>query len=797
MLRNAGFTAIHVVLIAVSIGLTCSAFIVLDAVLLRSLPAISSPDQLVMIGGARDSNERVDGQPLRIFDHLRNLREGTSHIFAYRNYGALPTTIGTTTKPMRGMGVVGDYFDGLGRVPLAMGRAFDPNSDEPVVLIGYWVWREQFGGASDVLGQTMTVGTTSLTVVGVAREDFVGTQPDLRWDFLTPLRVLDRARGISPAAALDQAVYAIARLKPNVRPEQYEASIAAEWPSILRATVPPKETLERWTERRGRRVVVNPFRTGQAFTLITTPGLSRALTLTAGLSILIFLASCVTLALLVVARAVKNQRHAAIRVALGGGGWRIVRPQLIEAALISLVGCVAGLFMAVWGIELGRSFVPGDWPMALNSVGIAVAVAMAVATTILSGSLTAYFASRSSVRDALQSADRGSRPYVRLRVALLVTQFAVAVVLVHSTLLYVDDLAGLTRVETGIDVENLHVYALTGRLPQRMVAREYFERLESELKAIPGARSIGLSGGSPPLAFIRDLTEPVQTDDERKINASTTCVFPGAFASWGSRQLAGRDLDWTDGPSVVVTEMLARKLYPNQNPIGRTVRLGGPGTTPRDHQVVGIVANMAFNGPRLGLRDVVFVPCLERTNPWPSNFVVQVFIRSERNLAELAADVNRIVDRLGVHYVYSMDDQEQYVAWAIEREEMLATLSTAFGGLILLMTGVGLYAFCNYMLAFRRRELAIRAGLGAAPRDIATALLRESFVVLAAGIGVGLAATMALSRLMSGFVVDVGSVTIAKGVQTVFVVAAVAAIATWVPTLRALRIDVARALRVD
>jgi ABC-type antimicrobial peptide transport system permease subunit len=128
---------------------------------------------------------------------------------------------------------------------------------------------------------------------------------------------------------------------------------------------------------------------------------------------------------------------------------------------------------------------------------------------------------------------------------------------------------------------------------------------------------------------------------------------------------------------------------------------------------------------------------------------------------------------------------------------MLATLSSAFGGLILLMTGVGLYAFCNYMLAFRRRELAIRAGLGAAPRDVAAALLRESFVVLAAGIGVGLALTLTLSRLMSGFVVDVGSITIAKGIQTVLVVAVVAAIATWMPTLRALRMDIARALRVD
>ena len=371
---------------------------------------------------------------------------------------------------------------------------------------------------------------------------------------------------------------------------------------------------------------------------------------------------------------------------------------------------------------------------------------MAAATTLLAGSLAAYLSARGQVREVLQYADRTSRPHVKLRAVLLITQFAVAVILVHSTLLYVRDLESLARIETGLNVDNLRVYTLTGRLPQRNVGREYFQRLVSELEAVSGVEAVGLGGGAPPVAFIRDFTEPIEGDNQRELDAVINCVFPGAFESWGNRQLAGRDLEWTDGPVTVVTESLARKVFPNQSALGRVVRRDGPGSGPREFQIVGIVANMVYNGPRLGLRDVLFLHCLERTNPWPSNFVVQVFIRSGHSLAEMHQDIGRVVDRLGVHYVYDMEDQEQYVAWSMEREEMLATLSTAFGGLILLMTGVGLYAFCSYMLAFRNRELAIRAGLGAGPHEIAATLLREALVVLVAGVAVGLIATLVLTR---------------------------------------------------
>lgn len=794
LLRHPGFATIHVILIAVSIGLVCSAVTVVDAVLLRSLPAVSDPDRLVLISGVGANDNRL-GEPLDVFEQLAALREGTTHIFAYRNYGGLPGTVGTTTTPLRGIGVLGNYFEGLGGVPLVMGRAFDPEKDEPVAIIGSWVWREQFGGTPDVLGKTLTLGSVAFSVVGVASADFLGTQPDLRWDLITPFMTLSRARGLSPTAARAQVVYPVARLRSGVTAAQYQTRIQAAWPSILKATVPAGATLDEWRARRGSQVVAESLRKGQAFTLITTPGLPRALALTVGLSGLIFLASCVTLALLVVARAVRNQHHTAIRLALGGTLWRVVRPQALEAGMISLLGCGAGLLIAAWASDLSRSFLPGDWPIALTRSSVAIAVCMALGTTVISAGFAAYLSSRGSVTSVLQSANRASKPHTTLRATLLVSQFAVSVLLVHSTLFYIEDVTALARTELGLDPKNLHVYTLIGRLPQRGLGNDYFRQLIAELKTIPGAESVGASGSSPPLGFIRDLTEPLQGADGTEVHAVTSCVFPGVFEAWNTPRVAGRDLEWTDGPSAVVTDNLARKLYPDGSPLGRPIRSKTPGS--HELELVGVVGNMAYNGPRLGLRDVAFVSCLERTNPWPSSFGVQIFIRSRRNLTDLGQDVRRVVDRSAVHYIYQMEDQAAYVAWSMEREHMLATLSSAFGGLILVLTGLGLFAFCSYMQAFRNRELAIRAALGAGPHNIAATLLRETLIVLVVGVGSGLVMTLVLTRLLAGGLVDLGSITVRSSLQATLVLIAVAAVASLLPTLRAVRIDLARAIRVD
>jgi predicted permease len=793
--RHPGFALTTVLLIAMSITVGSAAVALLDAVLLRALPAISRPDQLAMVSGVGPNDDRR-GQSLPMFELLQQQRQGTTEMFGYRNYGGLPATIGGATIPLRGIGVIGNYFEALPNLPLLRGRPFDPNSDAPNALISARVWQEQFGGSPDVVGATLTMGTVAFTVVGVVSPEFLGLQPDLRWDVIAPFTTLNRARGLSPAATRNQIVYTVVRLSAGVTMAQYEARLAARWPEILAQTVPTASTLEQWVSQRGPRVVVESLRSGQSFTLITNPGLPRALELTAALAAMIFLTSCVTLALLVVARAVRQQRDTAIRLALGGDRWRVLRPYVVESVCLSALGCAVGLLLSSWAVDYGAQYVPGDWTVSLMPWGVVSAVLMATLSVTVGAGLVAFMASRGSIRQVIQQTSRTTQPHVRLRQALLTTQVVATVVLTYATLLYVDDFRRLTRMPTGMDVDHLKVYQLVGKLPYQNVSSDYFQRLTAALEATKGVESVALSIGSAPLGYLRDFTEPIETVEGGRVNAYVTCVFPGVFTTWGTPQVSGRDLAWSDGPAVVITASLASRLYPSENPLGRVIRTLTP--RPAPYQVVGVVGNMAFNGPRLGTRDVAFVPCLQRTNPLPSSNVVAVYIRSSsRTLADMKGDVTQIAERLGVHYV--MDDVEQtsLLASSVQQERMLATVSGAFGAVVVFVTAVGLYAFGSYMLTFRTRELAVRVALGAGSRAVVTTLVRELLVVFGVGLTFGLGVALILHRGLLGVVGDLGPIGWHTPSRVVAILAGVFVMASASPAIKAVRIDLADALRLD
>lgn len=795
IIRHGGFASLTVTLMATSIGISASAIAILDAVLLRALPAIAEPSQLALVSGVGPNDDRR-GQSVPMYELLTQQREGTTSIFAYRNYGGLPATINGTTVPLRGIGVLGDYFQGLGSTPLLRGHAFNPNLDTPEAVISSGVWRDYFGSTDDIVGRPFTMGTVTFTVAGVMRPDFLGFQPDLRWDVLAPFTVLNRARGLTPAAARNQIVYTTVRLVAGVTPDQYAARLDAVWSTILQQTVPTGTTLDDWTTQRGPRVVVETLRKGQSFTLITTPGLPRALRLTAALSVMVFLASCVTLGLLVIARAVRYQRETAIRLALGGSRWRVVRPYLIESLNLSTIGCLVGLLLASWGSAWAAFYVPGDWQISLLPWGATSAVLMALLTVMTGALLALYVASRGSLRQVMHQTGPTTTGHVRMRTVLLTLQCIASVMLVYATLVYVDDVRRLMRVPVGLDAEHLHVFQLVGKLPYRSLDEAYFRQLLSSVEAMPGIDSVGLSVGAPPLAYLRDFMEPVETVSRGRTNAYVVCVFPGVFQTWRTPILAGRDVQWGEHPEALVTESLARRLYSLDRTLGAAIRTTAPRA--HDYQITGVVANMAYNGPRLGTRDVLFVPCLQQIKPLPSNYTVAVYIRSShRTLADLTPDVTTAVETLGVQYVLSKDDQATFGQYAVMQERLLATMSATFGAIVVGLTAVGLYVFFNYMLAFRSRELAVRSALGAQPVALVGTLFRELTTVLGVGIGVGLALALILHRSLQGTAVDLGPLGVSTPLRAIGILAIVVAAASARPAFRATRINVAEGLRFD
>lgn len=787
--RERGFTAATMLLTALSIGFSCSAFAFLDAVVLRPLP-VWEPERLVLVSGM--ANDRVS-LPRGMYDILARERRDISHVFGFRSYGGLMATIGGTTSPVSAIGVTGDYFGGLGRVPLEIGGLFDPNNPEPVCLISYGLWQRAFGGRPDVVGQILQLGETPLTITGVAGPRFVGTQPDLSWDLMASAEVVNRARGLSTTEAKAVSLETVVRLSSGVSVEGYSARIASTWPSLVAATLPSKYTLDQWTRQVGSRGQVDSLRNGLSYALVLSPGLSRALQLTLGLALTVFGAGCLTLTSMVVARTTRSFRDLALKRSLGGTKWRVLRPVVVQYVLIAAVGGAGGLAVALAANSIGQTFLPAEWQVYVSWSVVMAAIAMAALIATITSAISCVLSFRISAPDVLRGA-HGSTPWhIRLRAGVLTLQLALSIALACSAVAIAQDLSALARGDVGFDVENLRVFTLHGRLPQRGLQADYFDVLAAEVRSLPGVQSAGITGFAPALTFLRDLTEPIRTDDARNARASMVCTFPGIFSVWGVPLLSGRDLEIADRSKAIVTKTLAATLYPAGSPLSHRIR----GRIDKDFEIIGVIGDMAMNGQRLGARPIVFVPCLDRQDPWPSTFVASLYVRSSRALTDVGRDVTRILDRRAVHYLAAMDDQAELRASSMRQERALTVVSSACGVLLAGITVVGLFAFCSYLLSMRHRDLAIRASVGATSRHLLFELTRELLVVIGAGAALGVVIAVVIPRTLANVIGPVGTVTVANAIGVIIVMIIITASALFLPARRVLGLDLALALRSD
>jgi predicted permease len=788
--KNLFFVITSIVLMASTIGLSSAAFAVLDATVLRKLPA-PHPEQLVVLVGISERG-RVTLTP-SAFDLLQRERRYIAQMFGFTGT-VIQGTVDGAPRILAAFGVRGNYFAALGAIP-QLGRFMGPDEREPAVVISDDMWHRDFAAAPDIIGRSLTLGKTEIPIIGVARSDFRGVEPHVNWDIVLPLNVFEQVVGIAIPGGFPLEI--AARLKTGATAREYEAQLNTLWPTLLQSTIPAKMTMDAWRSQIGAQVRVDSLSHGLNYIFIVQPGIPRAIKMTFWLSVLIFCAGCLTLALLAVAHIVKNQHQAAIMLAMGGR-WRVLRPYFIEMAIISGLGCAAGLLFAVWLSALGESFLPSTgtvkWRVKIDSNPIMLGFMMAFLMALLGGIIASLLAFRTQVSRALHVGTTVSHPYVRLRMALLASQLAISVVLVHYALLYAGDLSHLSHMPIGFDTQNLHVYSLGGKLPAREVDNNYLKNLMEQIRQLPGVESASMTVTGPPLSYLRANMRPVITDDGRTAQATGVCVFPGFFNTLHLPMLSGRDFSWRDRASAIVTSRLAKELYSGGNPLTNAIKIGQL----RDRlEIVGVVGNVAYNGPRIGALPIVFIPCAETVNPFPSGGAVHILVRSKRTLADLEKDVAAQVERLGIHFVMGMTDEEEYLSRSLRQERMLAAVSSMFGGSIVLLAGAGLYACCNYLLALRTKELAIRASLGAGPAQIAAALLRETAKALAFGSVIGIAMTFAGQRVLSSMMESVNPPSAGHITAALLIIAGVTLGAVLVPTVRALRMSVVDALRVE
>jgi putative ABC transport system permease protein len=789
--KNLGFTAAAVVTLALGLSSTTAIFSVVDSVLLRPLPfpeaeRIVVPESRNVATGERWSITYGDFIDWR--DH---------HVFEYvAAYQDAQMDLTGPDEPVRvqAAAVAPQFFGALG-ARAAMGRLLAP-SDYPVdapraVVISDRLWRTQFGGRADVVGLTVEVNATQRPIVGVL-------PPGVRWpleaDLWVPLRFSTEQD--ADLQRRDNYVFSgIARLKPGATREGTRAMMAT-----LAARVSAAQPVIR------KDVTTVPTPVLQWLLGPTTP---RALWLLLGAVALLLLIGCVNVANLQLARAAARQRELAVRTALGASRARLVRQMLVESAVLGLAGGALGMVLARGMVRLIVVAAPADVPRigaaALNLPAVGFALAVSIAVALLFGLAPAAHAARSDPHLAL--GDGGTRTSAgragaRTRRALVVVELALSVVLLVGAGLALRSIARLHGVRPGFDPTNVLTASIS--LPGARYGTDaqvvaFMYQLRDRLAAAPGVEAAGIASASPlggggfylGRSMVAQGRDPVPANE---VPVGWTVTTPGYFAALGLPLRRGRDFtardDSTAPPVMIVNETFARTMFGTQDAIGRRAMSSRDEKVYRE--IVGVVGDVRYAGARDSARALVWVPYAQK-NAWGQGIVtVRTRGAPQGAVAVLRRELRALDGGIAIANVLTMD---QAMARSVAGDRLVAILLGAFAALALLLAAVGVFGVLSYTVTQRSHELGIRMALGARRPDVMTLVARETLPMVGAGVLIGLAAGLALARLMRALLYEVQPTDPATLAGVAALLAAVGVLAALVPARRAARVDPVIALR--
>jgi predicted permease len=700
---------------------------------------------------------------------------------------------GETDERLSGELVSGDYFTVLGLKP-ALGRWF--GDDQPLVVLSHDAWQRRFGGDPSVIGRSVRVGSGAFTVAGVAPRGFRGLVLD--WgnppDLWVPVGLYRRA--VPAFSGLDvlnywgmQSFLVAGRLRPGVGFDQARAALAV--------------LSDRASAFRGGRFTPELYPAQQArFWPETRDSVKRFLALLAAGVGLILLIACLNLANLLVARTAERQREIAVRLSIGSGRGRLVRQFLTESLVLALAGGAAGLLVARWttaymsgfhqSFRIPLSLVPG-----LDFRVLAFALLLSMVTGIIFGLIPASQASRINLTTALKTDSfklGAGRRGLALRDALVVAQVALSVVLLAGAGLFLRTLRNgraedVTREPGQVLVANLdptilgYDEARRGRL---------FSQVLDRVRALPGVASAALADVLP-LGGIRGGTDIVV--GQQKIQVDINVVSSGYFDTVGlplvrGRGFTGGDRDGAPGVAVV-NEVMARRFWPDQNPLGRRFGLTRPAG--REVEVVGVVRDGKFRNFRDPHRPCFYLPLAQSVRSQ-----MNLEVRAAGDPLALVAAIRselRAVDA-AIPFTDAMT-LETIRERGMAQERLIASLLTGCGAVALLLAAIGIYGVMAFAVTQRTREIGIRMALGAQAGEVAAAVLRRCGLLALAGLPIGLGAAFALNRLIANLLYGVGPAdpAIFTGVALVLVLTAL--LAGYIPARRAARVNPTEALRFE
>ena len=803
LLKNPGFTAVAVISLALGIGANTAIFSIINSFLLAPLP-VTAPDRLV---GIFTTDKKNPGPlPMSHFN-FQDYRDKTDVFDGVLAYNFATVNLNRTTgegRQLFALVVTGNYFDLLGVRPIK-GRGFLPDEDKtpgthPVAVLGYGCWQRDFGGDPGIVGQAVSINRHDFTVVGIAPEDFAGTDlggaPDL-WIPMMMHNEVQRDLAIFYDNRRGLAFNVIGRLKPEVSLAQARGAVGA-LASQLEKEYPQDN------EGRGAQLV--PLLTARLDPTADGQTVQTSIVLMSIVGIVLLIA-CANVANLLLARAARRRREIAIRVAIGASRGRLIRQLLTESLVLSIVGGGIGLLAASATKDAIGALVPfgggQNTTIHLDLRVILFTLGITLVSGLLFGLVPALQASRADLVGTLKGdvtvpvGRRGFR--FNLRKSLVVFQVALSLFALITAGLFVRSLQKASAVNPGFVTDNVVLMGFNlGREGySEAQARQFHRQLLERVSQLPGvqaaaiARDRPVSFGIARSVFIEGQEPP---PGGRGVLVQTNDIESRYFETLGIPLVRGREFAETDSEKspqvVIVNETMASRFWPQQEAVGKRFKFFGDADY---RQVVGIV------------RDVKVASLTERPRPlaylpFPQDYAPQfsLHVRSAGDMGSLIAalrsEVQSIDPTLSVLNVQTMNDR---VSASLGGERTQAMLYGVAGSLALLLASVGLYGVMSYTVAQRTREIGIRMALGAGRGNVFGLVLKQGGVLVSAGVVIGLIAAFGLTRVVAGSLFGIAAVDPLTFAATSLLLAAVSLVASYFPARRATKVDPIIALRYE
>jgi predicted permease len=818
LFRSPLFSIVAILSLSLGIGANTAIFTLIDQILLRKLP-VKNPEQLVMLyqqGPHAGSNmgSRMHSYP--IYQDYQKNAEPLAEVAARRLADA-SISVDNQTERVDVEMVSGNFFSMLG-VGAAAGRVFNSQEDDqtysghPVVVLSYDYWNRRFNRDAGVVGRKILVNNYPMTIVGVSAAGFAGIDParspQIRVPILMKPVIVPEWAWLYMDNERARWVQVFARLKPGYTIDSAQAPLQTLFTQRRQyeLTLPGAKYMNAYVREQFLKGQLKLEKADIGYSPLRND-FSTALIVLMAMVGLVLLIACANVANLLIARGFMRQREIAVRLSLGATRGQLVRQLLTESVLLSLIGGVVGIALAVALTRGLITLIPQQQPLLIQPTPdlriLAFTFTLTLITGVVFGLLPALRASKpdqwATLKDTGGSV-AGTGSSLFLRKGLVAAQVALSFLLLFGAGLFVRSLQNLQTTDTGMQMDNLITFrlspALSGYEHERTV--NFYNELLDRLRSSPGVKAAGLASVSLLAGDEWDSTTSVeghQAKDGEDMQAFMNAVSPGYFETMGIRLLEGRDFRALDAKEnakvVIVNRKFAQHFFKDKSAVGRHVGRGLGPETKLDVEIIGVVEDSLYEGPREGVRRQVFWPKWGRDS---ATFYVRTTDASSGAFNMVRNEVRRLDAGMPVYDVKTLQGQ---LDETLLTDRLIALLSAGFGLLATVLASIGLYGVMAFIVARRRKELGLRLALGAEPSGVLWIVMKEVLILLTIGLVIGIPTAIGLGRYVSSQLYGIQPNDPWIAIATVILLTLVSTAAGLIPARRASRIDPILALRYE